>query len=1370
MLPKVANQLIHHTSRAVAVVQNQTGHTIRNVLHLQTSTPTTVGNRNGPGSSSSGKGSNGTGAGGARQSGSSRFYNSYSALSRSVTQADPSLLHSATIELADDAEELSVVPSSAASARRLRHRARSHSMTLGVHDAKAEKIGLLQALQQHVRARHAFAIADATSTHVQDSQQQQASIAQLEDVDDAEAAERIAEQEKFIAAFKAAQSPEDVEKLLERVVQLRESARTHDTLVYNEALEALVRTRTPGTPLAAILELYNHMVSRSVVPDVRTYCSLISALTERDQELQKKIEHLEERTKINIALGRYTPQLERMHVHRIGQLRSENNLSSAMLLFKAACHMPRHRIPTWVYVHLLRSCAYRGNVDAALQVFGHYEKRHSKPVLPMYAYLISAYNKHGDITGAKEIFSSFRKAAQSDGIDLGTLEQDQTQFRDAYLGIWNLMITTYFSHSRIPDALGLLEEMVGPQATAEFRCGDIPAPSPATYSRVIKGFIQNSDLDSAIVWFDRLLEQPELAGDARQPSLQPTKPNSYAWSAMVLGLASAKRVEDLNRLVQRAIRENLHAFHPYEHAMIVYANTQYLDSRSDLPSEAVIAELDRLCEQHLRYELVKGLEHNGKFYDVTDEVFSMFPAVIKLRLKHGDYAGTVDLVERFVKAVHEDYVRVEATGEMQPNVVQERSHRLRRFLGRMTSVLLSVPGVRIPLKHLMRWATLSRSIGIFAQQPVASYYVAAYLQSTDEERATLSPAEWHSLFEAGANVVHGENVGHAVSEESLLRPCPIPPFDLLAIIEDSARFGNDWTSIPYTLAVFVGQAIGEVHGANPDALSQRLAALGPSFEQLASLVPVTQTRTARSTQDVPVETPETAPSLEVRIDNHHSRYVEEYLNLSTSVSATAAYDRLIAGTEIGLYPRIEAFARLINALGREKEVEKVRTLYKLSQLVLAAMESDRKGQSFGWFQVEDAMIIALAHAGDVSNAHIHRMRILEQGGSPDADAYGALIERVSNTTDDTENAWRLYQEAVAHGVKPNIYLYNTIISKLAKARKADRALALFTQMKADNLRPTSVTYGALIAACCRVGDAASAEALFQEMTEQPNFKPRVPPFNTMMQLYTQTKPDRARALHYYESMRKMGVKPTAHTYKLLIDAYGAIEPVDVASMEDAFAQLVADRSVPVQGTHWAALINAYGCAKKDLDKAIEIFESIPSHPSTRKAHGRLPDEVVFEALMNVFVRLRRPDLMAAYQARMPALGIRMTAYIANFLIKGYAASGNIEGARALFESLADPPTGVAAPNNHAPHEDKPESPSPILNVPEGVVFREPSTWETMVRAELGHGNREQAIALLQRVQARGFPPAVYNRISGIMPDVSVSPWGSGSEASAPSTP
>lgn len=65
----------------------------------------------------------------------------------------------------------------------------------------------------------------------------------------------------------------------------------------------------------------------------------------------------------------------------------------------------------------------------------------------------------------------------------------------------------------------------------------------------------------------------------------------------------------------------------------------------------------------------------------------------------------------------------------------------------------------------------------------------------------------------------------------------------------------------------------------------------------------------------------------------------------------------------------------------------------------------------------------------------------------------------------------------------------------------------------------------------------------------------------------------------------------------------------------------------------------------------------------------------------------------------------------------------------------------------------------------------------MVRAELGNGNRDGAVALLERVRARyvnwvlcrmlcahmissEFPVAVYNRISGIMLDEAVSPWSS----------
>lgn len=143
-----------------------------------------------------------------------------------------------------------------------------------------------------------------------------------------------------------------------------------------------------------------------------------------------------------------------------------------------------------------------------------------------------------------------------------------------------------------------------------------------------------------------------------------------------------------------------------------------------------------------------------------------------------------------------------------------------------------------------------------------------------------------------------------------------------------------------------------------------------------------------------------------------------------------------------------------------------------------------------------------------------------------------------------------------------------------------------------------------------------------------------------------------------------------------MDAYGVVEPVDIKSMEEVFESLQKDPAVEVQGTHFATLINAYGCVQKDLAKAIEIFNSISSHPRSQ------PDAIVFEAIINVLVAHRRTDLIPEYIAKMNAAGIHMTAYIANFLIKGYAMVGDLEHARSIFESLVDPAEGMAAPNNH----------------------------------------------------------------------------------------
>ena len=266
--------------------------------------------------------------------------------------------------------------------------------------------------------------------------------------------------------------------------------------------------------------------------------------------------------------------------------------------------------------------------------------------------------------------------------------------------------------------------------------------------------------------------------------------------------------------------------------------------------------------------------------------------------------------------------------------------------------------------------------------------------------------------------------------------------------------------------------------------------------------------------------------------NKKTLCIDQYFPANPNISPLTAFAQFEAGVEAGMYPFPATIGRLIGALGRLGEVDKVHKLCDVAQTVLASLEHDKKSQSRAWFHIEDQMTIAFAHAGDLEPAHIPRARMLEQGRAPSADAYGALIEHVKDTTDDASNALALFRESQMHNVSPNIYLFNNMISKLAKARKADFALELFQQMKDSQIQPSSITYGAVIAACARVGDSYSAELLFTEMTSQRNFKPRIPPFNTMMQLYTHTKPNRDRVLYYYNALLKARIRPTAHTYKV----------------------------------------------------------------------------------------------------------------------------------------------------------------------------------------------------------------------------------------------
>ena len=260
----------------------------------------------------------------------------------------------------------------------------------------------------------------------------------------------------------------------------------------------------------------------------------------------------------------------------------------------------------------------------------------------------------------------------------------------------------------------------------------------------------------------------------------------------------------------------------------------------------------------------------------------------------------------------------------------------------------------------------------------------------------------------------------------------------------------------------------------------------------------------------------------------------------------------------------------------------------------------------------------------------------------------------------------------------------------------------------------------------------------------------------MMQFHLTTSPNRDAVLHYYNALVSSGISPSAHTYKLLLDSYAVLQPLDLESFERVFAELVADPSVAVQGTHWASLISAHGIYASDYPKALEIFRSIPSHPSASVNLATEP--VIWESILNVISQESTVDNLEAMHREMVELGAQATAYVYNILIAGYARAGQIDNARSVFNSMGDSVSGVAAPNNHPQllTSSGHVKPATITDQPTAIVYREPSTYEAMIRAELAHGTRENAQSVLGMMQGRRYPVAVYMRAENLISDFVVS--------------
>ena len=437
---------------------------------------------------------------------------------------------------------------------------------------------------------------------------------------------------------------------------------------------------------------------------------------------------------------------------------------------------------------------------------------------------------------------------------------------------------------------------------------------------------------------------------------------------------------------------------------------------------------------------------------------------------------------------------------------------------------------------------------------------------------------------------------------------------------------------------------------------------------------------------------------------------EELENRRNNAGLNEALMRFRNIRRAGRHPRYIVYSKLISAAAKEGRTNLIHDILGMARHDMPFLP-EYSVVRHGWSSILDAMVGACLTLGRRTLAAQFHQEMLEMGTAPTANTFGLYITTLKESTktfDEASEAVAIFGRAIAEGVTPSSFLYNALIGKLGRARRIDDCLRYFQEMRAAGIRPTSVTYGTVVNALCRVSDDRFAEELFDEMESMPNYKPRPAPYNSLMQFFLTTKRDSEKVLSYYDRMQSRNIQPTMHTYKLLIDTYATLEPVNLAAAEGVLDTIRASGQRP-EAVHYASLIHAKGCALHDMAGARRTFDEVLASGQIR------PQACLYQALFESMVANHCVSQTEEVLDSMSASRVEMTPYIANTLIHGWAMETMIAKSKAVYDSV-------------------------------GMEKREPSTYEAMTRAFLTAEDRDGALATVHEMLSRGYPSAVSSRI------------------------
>lgn len=1017
---------------------------------------------------------------------------------------------------------------------------------------------------------------------------------------------------------------------------------------YNALLVAAIQLHPEAAQaIPKALDVYSDMLRRRVIPDEDTYQTLVQLLVTRAHDTFKTKEVLEqERVRYGgmEEPGKFMLQSSELEHDIVAE---DTSLSIAVKLFDTATS--RHRrivFPLDLYRHLIIACAREGKVEDMIRVYSHMEHQNVTPHATIFPFMIDAFAGTGDLKSAVECYNEYRGLAVSD--DNGVFSIVKRQDGEVYAAL----IRAYLSCGKEEGALHFLDRV-----RSSF--DDVMENREARWAAVEEIIVQDAFVQHSLTAGEhgKALEQAkaQLLNEARDQAI----------SRICIAAADAGDLTTASEAYDR------------------------LSTSPDTRQNPAIS----LLALHIRRGSVSAAR---SLWIMLTTVGQATPEMVQPTAMYAVALLKSGQVEEGLHEARNMFARIRNASANQVAIAATAREQITESLHLFGRVLMQTAVVLSPSASMTLLWSMVENGGLIS--PLAEHAVASLGPMGISQ---LSPADLTLALQVQSAMMANGNA-------------------VLFDIAHPVRFAHMLdvalsTSLPldtYTTQL-VDQAVAKIFTSRPDLVKRWHDHLEGST-QTSFLSdrhsPVSMAETSITT---PSSSPDNFDPYAHATDLRGSAMIADELEKTTGRADTHLNEALIRlknMRRIGRHPRYITYAKLITAAAKCGRMDLVNEIHHMARADVP-LNPAYSAVKYGWVSILDAMVAACLTLGDRQLAGHFHQELLGLGSAPSANTFGLYITTLKESTktfDEATEALKIFHRAVAEGVEPTSFLYNALIGKLGKARRIDDCLAYFAEMRANNVRPTSVTYGTIVNALCRVSDERFAEEMFEEMESMPNYKPRPAPYNSMIQYFLNTKRDRSKVLAYYERMQSRNIKPTMHTYKLLIDAHASLEPMDMDAAEKVLDSMQA-AGVQPDAVHYASLVHAKGCVQHDLSAARKVFDSVVSDRRVRL------QPCLYQALFEAMVANNRVADTEEVVASMAQRNVEMTAYIANTLIQGWATEGNLSKAKTIYDNI-------------------------------GLEKREPSTYEAMTRAFLGAEDRASAATIVQEMMSRGYPSAVASKI------------------------